>query len=208
MIITKFILIDSVLGLVGFFLFFMLQRGKGQSPLFGKLHVNKRVDQTSIRLPSLEELLEKEVLAKKEGSGIDVGSLIGLWKFVSVWKQGTDDEDLISSSLLRLFTASLEVSKNETNKELLRLDIINSIQFGALAIRFVGSGELKGSQPLLPFFFERIELKLGANALFSRSLDIPDEKDSPFFALIAMNDSDQWLSARGRGGGLALWSKG
>ena len=207
MIFTKFILIDSALTIVGFFLFLMLKRRDNIQSSFGNFSSSKLGEEKSIRLPLLEELLEKEISAKKDGSGIKFGPLIGLWKFESVWKKGTDDKDLLSSSLLRLFNASLELSKNETDKEILKFDIINSIQFGALEIRFVGSGELKGVQPLLPFFFERIELNLGTNSLFSRSLQIPIQKDRPFFALIALNERDQWLAARGRGGGLALWSK-
>ena len=52
-----------------------------------------------------------------------------------------------------------------------------------------------------------IELRLGGNVLFSRSLDIPDKKNRPFFGLIAMADNGEWLGARGRGGGLAVWVK-
>ncbi len=204
---TKFLLIDGALLLVGLPLLLILQGGMSQSSLFGDLDSNKLLNQTSKGIPNLKELLQLEILARKKGSGIEFDSLIGLWKFVSVWKQGTDKADLISSSLLRLFSASLELRKEQMNEELLKFDITNSIQFGALVIRFIGFGELKGSQPLLPFFFERIELKLGTSVLFSRSLSIPDEKDKPFFALIAMGDSGIWLSARGRGGGLALWLK-
>ena len=64
---------------------------------------------------------------------------------------------------------------------------------------------MKGSQPLLPFFFDRIELKLGTSILFSRILERPDINKRPFFGLIGRDQSGQWLAARGRGGGLALW---
>ncbi len=205
MTLTKFLLIDGALLLVGLPLLLMLQGGKGFSSLLGILNSDNLLDQTSINIPSLKELLELESLARRKGSGIEFDNLVGLWKFVSVWKQGTDKEDSISSSLLRLFSASLELKKKQTNEELLKFDITNSIQFGTLLLRFTGSGEVKGSQPLLPFFFEFIELKLGRSVLFSRSFDLPDEKNRPFFALIAMGDKGCWLSARGRGGGLALW---
>ena len=207
MTLSKFLLVDGVLLLLGLPLLLILQGGKRKSPLFGKLNSNKVLGKATTSLPTLKELLDLERLARKEGSGIEFDCLIGLWKFVSVWKQSTDQEDSISSSLLRLFSASLELKKDQGNAELMRFDVINSIRFGDLLIRFVGFGELKGSQPLLPFFFERIELKLGSNVLFSRSLDIPDEKNRPFFALIAMEENGEWLAARGRGGGLALWLK-
>ena len=46
------------------------------------------------RNPSIEKLIELEKTARLEGSGIEYDSLLGLWKFKSVWKQGSDKEDL------------------------------------------------------------------------------------------------------------------
>ncbi|AAP99716.1 MULTISPECIES: hypothetical protein [Prochlorococcus] len=204
---TKFLLIDCALVLIGLAWILILQFQKDQTSLVLNLNGNKKIDQRFTKFPSLDKLLELEKLSRQKGSGIELDSLIGLWKFVSVWKKGTDNEDKMSSSLLRLFSASLELKKQQVNEDLLKFDLSNSIQFGKLSIRFIGSGWLKGSQPLLPFFFERIELKLGEIILFSRALEIPNEKDSPFFALIGMGDHGEWLSARGRGGGLALWTK-
>ena len=86
-------------------------------------------------------------------------------------------------------------------------DMMSSIKFGAMRMSFVGSAELQGPQPLLPFFFQRIELTLGGTVLFNRLLDIPDKKNQPFFSLIAMGKDGKWLAARGRGGGLAIWIK-
>ena len=204
---SKFLLLDGSLILVGILFLLILQGGKEKFSFFGNLNSNKMQDQSSITIPQLKELLELELLARKEGSGIEFESLIGLWKFVSVWKKEVDENDFIASSLLRLFSASLELRKDELNKEFLRFDITNFIQFGTLVISFIGSGELKGSQPLLPFFFERIELKLGNTVLINRILDVPALKNRPFFALIGMEENGKWLAARGRGGGLALWLK-
>ena len=156
----------------------------------------------------MNKILDLENFAKKEGSGIEFIDLIGLWQFVTVWKAGKDKEDSLSSSLLRLFSASLELRENQSNEECSSLSIINSIEFGLLSISFKGYGHLKGPQPRLPFVFECIQLKLGSVILINRTLDIPNEKDKPFFALIAIEESGGWLSARGRGGGLALWVKG
>ena len=55
-------------------------------------------------LPSLDKLKELEKSARIEGSGIEFDSLLGLWKFNSVWKQGSDTEDSISSTCL-LYTS-------------------------------------------------------------------------------------------------------
>ncbi len=200
---TKFLVIDVSLMLVGLTFLFIFQASKVKAFLLGDFKLNEGSNQSSINLPAQQKLLDLEHIARKDGSGITLESLIGLWKFSSVWKQETDNEDLISSSLLRLFSAGLEIKKDKSNHFI----ITNSIQFGLLSIRFLGVGNLKGKQPLLPFFFKRIELKAGSRVVFSRSLKVPDEKDRPFFALIAMEENGNWLSARGRGGGLALWIK-
>ncbi len=207
MLLTKFLIIDLTLILIGLPIILILQGGINKPSIFKHGNESNLPDKSSINIPSISELLELEITARSKGSGIEYSSLIGLWKFVSVWKPGTDNEDSIASSLLRLFSASLELRENQTDKDCSKFDIINSIQFGSLSIRFIGYGNLKGSQPLLPFFFENIELRLGENVLLSRSLDIPNEKDKPFFALISMQEEGKWLSARGRGGGLALWLK-
>ena len=44
--------------------------------------------------PSLEKLLELEKKARIEGSGINYESIAGLWKFKSVWEQGSNKEKM------------------------------------------------------------------------------------------------------------------
>ncbi len=157
-------------------------------------------------IPGRDRLLELEELAKKRGSGIEFNDLIGAWKFQSVWKKDSDLEDSLSSTFLRIFSASLEL-KGQTNQNLQKFEVINSIAFGGLKIEFVASGELQGSQPLLSFFFQNISLNLGEKVLLSRSLEIPDKRNRPFFALISIDSRKKWLAARGRAGGLAVWIK-
>ena len=159
-------------------------------------------------LPASQELLSLEASARKQGSGIEINSLNGLWKFVSVWKQGKEKEDSFSSLMLRFFSASLELRQENGSHECTPLVIANSVAIGLLKLEFTGRGALKGSQPLLPFFFDRITVSFASRVLWSRPLDVPEEKERPFFALISMAPNEEWLAARGRGGGLALWLKG
>ena len=200
---SKILIIDFSLVLLGIYLFFLLKKGNYNVPFFENLNKEKNTPDSFEKKPTLAELLEFEKSSRKVGSGILFESLIGSWEFRSVWKIKSDNEDQISSSLLRLFNATLKIQKNSNTK----FDLINSIKFGFLALSFIGSGELKGKQPLLPFYFEIIELKLNNKILLSRVLKIPEEKNRPFFALIAMGEKGKWLSARGRGGGLALWDR-
>ena len=160
-----------------------------------------------VNFPSLEKLLELEKKARLDGSGINYESILGLWKFHSVWKQGADKENNISSTLLQVFSASLElkINRQEAEKEL--FSIVNSIQFGLLTLKFSGLANLERKQPLLPFSFDCIQIKLSSFTIFKRSLPTPKGNKRPFFALIAVDTNGKWLSARGKGGGLALWKK-
>ena len=161
-----------------------------------------------MNLPSLDELKELEKNARVEGSGIEFESLIGLWKFNSVWKQGSDTEDSISSTLLQVLSASLELKRDMQHpKEGDKFIIANSINLGLITLKFSGYANLERKQPLLPFSFNCIEIKLGSLTILNRPLPAPVKKERPFFALIAIDANGEWLSARGKGGGLALWIK-
>tara|TARA_Y100001968_G_scaffold215730_1_gene198452 strand:- start:2442 stop:3065 length:624 start_codon:yes stop_codon:yes gene_type:complete len=200
---SQFLIIDVVLALVGLPLLLIFQGKKAKDYLLTIHNQTREKNQGFTEIPTQQKLVELEKIARKDGSGIESKSLIGVWKFMSVWKKGRDQEDPIASSLLRLFSASLEIKENESNQ----FAITNLIKFGLLSIQFSGEGYLRGKQPLLPFFFQCIELKAGSTLLFSRSLEIPEENNRPFFGLISMEKHGKWLSARGRGGGLALWIK-
>lgn len=171
------------------------------------MNTRKALNDAVQDLPKLNQLLELEDFAKKNGSGIKYESLLGLWRFVSVWNKEGNSQNPIASSLLRIFSASLELRKNQLNGKIPIFELKNSIRFGLLRIEFIGYGELQGSQPLLIFYFEKIGLNLKESVIFSRSLEVPIKKDRPFFSLITLDEDMGWLSARGRGGGLALWLK-
>ena len=205
---SNFLLIEAAIVIAAIPIFYLIQAGNKKSPLFLNTNKENLSGKTSIKLPDTRELLKLEKTAKIEGSGIESDSLLGNWKFLSVWKKDTEGEgDSIFSSLLRVFSANLEIKKSISIKDLLNFSITASIKFGIMSIEFAGNGYLKGEQPILPFFFNLIELKLGSNILLSRSIEEPLEKGKSFFALIATGESDRWLSARGQGGSLILWLK-
>ena len=158
-------------------------------------------------LPSIEKLLELEKSARIEGSGINYESLLGQWKFKSVWKQGSMKEDSISSTLLQVFSATLELKKDIQIPEIEQYTIANSIQFGLISVKFSGLANLERKQPLLPFSLNWIQIKLGSLMVLERALPATEQKKRPFFALIATGSNGRWLSARGKGGGLALWER-
>ena len=161
----------------------------------------------SKNFPEYKDIKNLESISKKDGSGIGYEDLIGTWKFNSVWKKGSKEIDNISSSILQVLTAKLELKKNNSQKNNIDFKIKNSISFGILSIIFYGQASLKGTRPLLPFFFENLIINIGNFTLFNKPLKKPEEKLMPFFSLIAISKENNWMCARGRGGGLAIWIK-
>ena len=206
--ITKFILIDSALVIAIIPVLFLLQGGKRNSTLLQKSNKEELLRNTSIKLPDKEKLINLEKLAQDQGSGIEFESLIGNWKFVSIWKKDRDEEDHVFSSLLRVFSANIDFQKEISTNNSPKFSVITSIRFGLLTIEFSGPGYLRGKQPLLAFFINLIELKLRSKILLRRSLKGPKAKEELFFTLIALENNGDWLSARGQGGALVLWLKG
>ena len=159
------------------------------------------------KLPQYKEIKNLETISKKDGSGIRYEDLIGTWKFNSVWKEGSEEIDNISSSILQVLSAKLELKKNNSQNNIFDFRIKNSISFGILSIIFCGQASLKGKSPLLPFFFENLIISIGNFTLLNKPLKKPEEKQMPFFALIAISEENNWMCARGKGGGLAIWIK-
>ncbi|KGG21221.1 hypothetical protein [Prochlorococcus marinus] len=205
--ISKFLLIDAVLVIAAIPLLFFLSDSKRKSLLLRSSSKEELLRKASYKLPEKEKLKELEKLAKEKGSGIECDSIIGIWKFISIWKKDIDEEDPIFSSLLRVFSAKIEFKKDLLTKNSTELSVIASIQFGQFSICFSGSGYLKGKQPLLPFCLNLIELKAGSNSLLRRSLKEPEDKEKSFFAMIALEENDELLSARGQGGDVVIWMK-
>ncbi|MEB3288358.1 MAG: hypothetical protein VKI82_00485 [Leptolyngbya sp.] len=94
------------------------------------------------------------------------------------------------------------------------LSIENQLQFGPLALRFSGPAKFFTKQNLLAFDFVQVQLFLGRFCLLKLPIkgQVGTENFAqtpiaklPFFAFFAA--TDQYLAARGRGGGLALWAK-
>lgn len=166
-----------------------------------------------VPLPDAEVLLQLESQSRKQGSGLTQADLIGEWRLVQVWGKGKREPTALSSALLRGLGARLDIAPQEgeqaANARPLRLK--NSVRLAGLTLCFEGQGELRGKRPLLTFWFEQVELRRGSFTLFRRNLARPRASRLPFFALIAADRGpgrENWLAARGRGGGLALWTLG
>ncbi len=205
--ISKFLVIDAVFVIGAIPILLMIKGAKQNSSLRRNSNNEKVLIKTCQVFPEKEKLIELEKLAINQGSGIEFNSLMGDWKFVSVWKKNSDEEDSVFSSLLKVFSAKIKFKKNISTESSHDFTVFISIQFALFKIAFSGSGYLKGKQPLLSFFINKIELKSGSNILFQRPMEEPKEKDKSFFAIIALEENGTCLSARVNGGAVVIWMK-
>jgi hypothetical protein len=152
--------------------------------------------------PDAAAILELERHSRTQGSGLDGEALRGCWRLQRLWDRQARPMQA-AAALLRPLAASLSLTPDGNGG----LAVRNSVGLGSLELRFEGGGELRGRRPLLVFWFDRLELRLGGRRLWQRPLARPAERSLPFFALIASRQEghEAWLVARGRGGGLALW---
>ena len=160
-----------------------------------------------IKLPSFNDIRNYETIASKAGTGINCSDLYGIWKFKYVWKNGKSDIDSISSSILQVLSANLELSQSKSKDDMSDLIIRNSIKFGIVSIVFVGSAFLRGKRPLLNFNFDCFYFKIGNLNLLKKKIQKIETMKAPFFSLIAIDRNKKWMCARGKGGGLAIWIK-
>ena len=145
----------------------------------------------------------REKAVRLTGTCLKSSDLLGCWLLQTVWSKGDKKANPFSSWMLRSLDARLEIKADlEDNCSDLRLS--NAVNLGPVELKFQGPGLLKGKRPLLTFHFDSLSLRIGGIVLLKKALPTPDQKRTPFFALIERNP-DGWMAARGRGGGLALW---
>ena len=164
---------------------------------------------TTAPRPDRETLLNLEREARRQGSGIQADQLNGCWQLQATWSRSGDPSTPGTDACLRAVNACLvlRVPPTYDPPEAEHIQIENRVQLAGFQLSFQGSALLKGKRPLLVFSFDRVQLKIGPRICFSKAIDTPSSQRMPFFALIHLDPSQAVLIARGRGGGLALWTQ-
>lgn len=101
------------------------------------------------------------------------------------------------------------IARSETGQG----QISNQIQVGGLKLRFTGPAKYLGKKNLLAFDFTQLQILWGDRSLYSGNFrggtalaakfDEQPIAKLPFFAFFLV--TEEFIAARGRGGGLALW---
>lgn len=109
--------------------------------------------------------------------------------------------------------ARAQISFNTTTDVASRGEIGNSAQLGSVLLKLTGPAQYLGKKNLLAFDFTRMQISLFGRVVYSGQFPGSKAKDDnfynqsiaklPFFAFFLI--TEDFIAARGRGGGLALW---
>jgi hypothetical protein len=163
-------------------------------------------------------LLQAEKAAKQQKIIYHFPSMLGEWKLC--FATGTKKVQKRGGIILgkgfyvpNFAKAKIAFSAN-TDETWDRGEIKNSAELGLIKLQFSGLTKYWGKKNLLAFDFEQIELSLFNRTLYRgniKSRKTPNQNfynqattgKLPFFAFFLI--TDDFIAARGRGGGLALW---
>lgn len=166
-------------------------------------------------------LLAAEKAAKQSRSTIPFEALTGRWR---LWFfTGTRKVKQGGITIGRGFYAppfapaqisfSQESGQSATPEDSSLGTIGNQVQLGALKLRFTGPARYPGKKNLLAFDFTQLQLWVGERKLTSRAIRSSKGEpvefgqqsiaQLPFFAFFLATEN--YIAARGRGGGLAIW---
>ncbi len=185
----------------------------------------EQLDLNKNRLPSeelLPQLLALEKSAKKEKRVYDFEQLLGKWKltFITGTKKAQKNAGNVLGkgrylpSLIQVAIAYSEASDNDPAAEWQKGTVLNSVKFGLLNLTVSGPIKFQAQKRLMGFDFTHIVVKLAGLKIYEGDLrggaDTQKFHDTsigkqPFFSYFYM--SDQAIAARGKGGGVAVWTK-
>ena len=164
-------------------------------------------------------LLQAEQEAKQERLSIALESLIGDWQLCYTaprkprFREGIAiGKGFYAPQFVRA-QISFYLPTELADRIPGRVEIGNQVQLGSLRFRLTGPAMYSGKKNLLSFDFDQMQLSLFGKSIYqgrfrsgkieSGSFYSQPIAKLPFFAFfLAMDD---FIAARGRGGGLALW---
>ncbi|MFM2063322.1 MAG: hypothetical protein RLZZ507_2992 [Cyanobacteriota bacterium] len=166
-------------------------------------------------------LLQAEKNAKQQRLNYPFGSLFGKWRlcFATGTKKVRKRGGIILGKGFYLpkfasayisFSPSLEQSLEQSA---VKGEIANQVQLGSMLLKLTGPAQYLGKKNLLAFDFTQMQISLFNRVVYNqqiRSGKVQSEDfysqtiaKLPFFAFFLI--TDDFIAARGRGGGLAIW---
>lgn len=172
--------------------------------------------------PTPEAVVEALLIAEKKAKQSKVRhvypQLLGNWRlgFITGTKRTRKKAGVILGAgrfLPALFKIQLSYSQSEANQD--RGSVQNSVELGPLQLILTGPTQFWQKTNILAFDFTKMKVSLSGLKLYegyirggqNREATFWEQsiKDQAFFTYFLVDNS--CIAARGRGGGLALWTK-
>jgi hypothetical protein len=164
-------------------------------------------------------LLQAEKTAKQQRLNYPPTSLIGKWQLCfatgtkKVRKRGGI---ILGKGFYVPKLVKIYISFSTTMEEaLVRGEIANQVELGSISLKLTGPAQYLGKKNLLGFDFTQMQISLFDRVVYNqpiRSGKVQSEDfynqsiaKLPFFAFFLV--TEDFIAARGRGGGLAIWAK-
>ena len=167
----------------------------------------------------VDALLTWEKKARKNKPNYTFEQLIGTWKlqFITGTKKTRQQAGIVLGAgryLPSFVTIELTYSSEEDKANLSRR-VENSVKLGGLTLTLTGPVKFLESKNILGFDFTAIKIKLFKFQLYNGYLRHGKAKEAEFYGQKIGKQAffsyflitENLIAARGRGGGLALWSR-
>lgn len=165
----------------------------------------------------VEALIAAEKAAKQTKVDYSFSQLIGNWRlgFITGTKKTRKRAGVVLGAgrfLSKLVKIQLSYSKSES---LDKGNVENSVQFSLLKIVLTGPVKFWHNKNILAFDFTRMRLSLSGLKLYQGYIRGGKDREENFYNQTLKQQAfftyflieDNYIAARGKGGGLALWTK-
>ncbi|NER19942.1 MAG: hypothetical protein F6J96_04265 [Symploca sp. SIO1C2] len=166
----------------------------------------------------VEALLEAEKMAKQSKVSSAYDNLLGNWRlgFITGTKRSRQKAGVILGSgrfLPKWVKIHLSYFQSEAEQE--QGTVENSVEFGLLKVVVTGPTQFWSKKNILAFDFTRMQVSFSGLKLYDGYIRGGKEREAKFYEQGLQEQAfftyflieNRCLAARGRGGGLALWTK-
>lgn len=166
----------------------------------------------------VETLIAAEKAAKQTKIDYSFSQLIGNWRlgFITGTKKTRKRAGVVLGAgrfLSKLVKIQLSYSKSDDSSE--KGNVENSVQFGLLKIVLTGPVQFWTKKNILAFDFTRMRLSLSGLNLYQGYIRSGKDREENFYKQTLKEQAfftyflieDNYIAARGKGGGLALWTR-
>jgi len=166
----------------------------------------------------VEALIAAEKTAKQTKVDYSYSQLVGDWRlgFITGTKKSRKRAGAVLGTgrfLSKLVKIQISYSKSEDSPE--RGNVENSVKFGLLKIVLTGPVQFWSKKNILAFDFTKMRLSLSGLKLYQGYIRGGKDREENFYKQTLKEQAfftyflieDNYIAARGKGGGLALWSK-